>query len=160
HVALVVVRTLTVNSAFVMTASAREVGRSWVIRSGQSTVRNAIAVYVGVPLKAPEPFEVFRSENLPAVEFLFRILERISHPVVHAQIQIAHHKDRCLEAFSKVKGVVAHAEAFFNAGRKQNDVFRITVRAVDHRQDIGLLRSRRQSRTWTYTSDVEDYYRD
>src|SRR5207302_10852613 len=84
HVLLKVVRTFTVLGLFVMSAPARKVGGSRMFGSRQSAIRNAVAVNVLVTRESAQAIEVFFAQHLPARERLFRILEWVRHPVVHA----------------------------------------------------------------------------
>ena len=146
HVVLVIVRTLAVHGLLVVPASTSEVRSRRVIRSRERAVRNTVSIHVGVTLEAPKFLEILNRKHLASIEFLRWIFERIRHPVVHAKVEIAHHEDRRLKSFGKIEGFITHIEAFPDAGRQENDVFRIAVRAINQRENVGLLRSGRQSR--------------
>ena len=108
-------------------------------------------------MKLPSLLQIFGGEHLAAIELLRGVFERIRHPVVHAEIEIAHHEDRSLEALGQIEGVDRHVEAFRDAGRQQHDVLRVAVGAVDHRENVRLLRACRKTRAGSDARDIEDH---
>src|SRR5207245_2780160 len=96
---------------FIMAASASEVRSRRMIRSGKRAIRNAVAIDVTIALKTPKLLQVFSAQYLAAIEFFRRVRERIRHPVIHSQIEIAHHKNGRLESFRKIEGFIGHVEA-------------------------------------------------
>src|SRR5262252_8314439 len=140
-----------------MTATPRKVRGCGMVRSGQGPIRNAVPIYISITLEAAQFLQLFGVEHLASIEFLLRIYERIGHPVVHPEIEIAHDEYGRLESFGKIERVVPHRKTFFNTGWKQHDVLGIAMRAIDHRENVGLLRSCRQTCTRSHASDVEDY---
>src|SRR5437879_6183505 len=67
HIVLVIVWTLTVSRILVMAASAREVRRGGMIRSGQCAVRDAVAVDIAIALETSELFEILGRKHLTAI---------------------------------------------------------------------------------------------
>src|SRR6266850_7045774 len=128
-----------------------------MICSGQRAIWNAVAVHVAVPLETSKLFEIFGCEHFPAIESLLWIFEWIGHPVIHAQIEVAHHENRRLESFRKVKRLVTHVETLGDARRQQHDVFCVTMRSINQGQNVGLLGPGRQTCAWPNARDIEDY---
>jgi hypothetical protein len=130
-----------------------------MIRSGKCAIADPVAIHITVALETSEPLEVFGTEHLAAVEFPGGILEGIRHPVVHAQIEITHHKHGRLKSFRQIEGIHGHVEAFRYAAGQQHDVLRVAVRAVDDRKDVRLLRTGRQPGAGPDARDIEDHDR-
>ena len=104
-----------------------------MIRARKRAIGNAVTIHIAITLEASKPLQVLHRKDLAAIEFLGGILERIRHPIVHAQIEITHHENGCLEAFRKIESDVRHFETLFNARRDQHHVFGVAMRAIDHR---------------------------
>src|SRR5206468_3494536 len=88
HVALPVVGTLGILALLVVTGAAREVGSLGMVGAGDSAVADPVAIEIAITLEAPETLEVFLGEHLAAIDRLFRILEWVAHPVVHAEVEV------------------------------------------------------------------------
>src|SRR5438105_8480596 len=95
---LVILRTFGITRKGVVPRSAREVRRIGMIGARQCAPRNAVVVDVVItsPFSA-ELRELFGVQHFAAANGLLRILERIGHPIVHAEVEIAHYKDGSLE---------------------------------------------------------------
>ena len=87
-----------------------------MIGAGQGAVADAVAVHIFVAREAAQPFEIFGGQNLAAVLRLLGILERLRHPVVHAQIEVGHDEHRRLQLLRQIKRIARHAETFADAG--------------------------------------------
>src|SRR5438105_3852380 len=103
HVVLVIIRALAVHGLLIVAAATSEVRGRRMIRSGQRAVRNAVAIDISVALETSELLQFFDREHLAAIELLPGIVERIRHPVIHTQIEIAYHEYRRLESLGKIK---------------------------------------------------------
>ena len=84
HVVLIIVRTLTVECLLVVSRAAREVGRRGMLRARQGAIRDTIFVDIFIAREAAESVQIVRTEHLAALEWLFRIFERLGHPIIHA----------------------------------------------------------------------------
>ena len=109
--------------------------------AGIGTIGNAVAVDIEI---APEAlchgFKVFAAQHFAAVIAIAVVkFQRRRHPLVHAEIKIAHDNDGCLQAFREVKGFDSHAEAFGRRGREKQYVLGIAMRGISGGEDIGLL---------------------
>ena len=96
----------------VVARAAREVRRERMIGAGQRAPRNAVAVdvVVAAPL-ALQLRELLGGEHLAALDRLGRILERIGHPVVHAEVEIAQDEDRRLELLGEIERLAARTRS-------------------------------------------------
>ena len=107
------------------------------------TVDGAVAVNVEIATEIFERIEhVLFTNDLSSIHGLVGVGEPAASPAVHAQIQVAHAEDGCLETFSVVKGSPAVLEAFLNGTGDENDVLRVAVASLVEHGDVGLLRSR------------------
>ena len=96
------------------------------------------------------------SSSLPRSERLVRILERVRHPGIHAEVEIAHHEHQRLEAFGQVERVHRHRVALLHRRRQQHDVLRVAVRQRRHLKDVSLRRARREPGGRPDALNVED----
>ncbi len=156
HDALVFIGLLGIAGSIVVARTAREVRSLRMLGAGQRTPADGVAVHVPVARKAAQPLEVFSGEHLAAVERLFRILKRLGHPVVHAQIEIGEHEDRRLQTFSEIECGVAEVKALLDRSGQQNDVLGVAVGEERGRKQIGLRSTRRHSRRGTAALHIED----
>ena len=132
-----------------------------MVGAGKRAVGNSVIIHVGISFELADPVQVFGGKNFAAVEFLtFREFKRIRHPIIHAEIEIAHDEDGSLESLCEIERLVSHRVAFFDASGNEDNVLGVAVRTKDHRQDVGLLGSRRQSGTGTDAGNIEDDGRD
>src|SRR5215471_10165373 len=127
-----------------------------MIGSRKRSIGYAVTIDVAVALEASKFFQIFCAEDLASIELFLRIRKRIRHPIIHAQIQIAHHEDWRLESFGEIKCLVPHVKAFGNAGWQQHDMLRVPMGRENHGKNVGLLRSRRQSSAWTDARNIEN----
>ena len=81
-------------------------------------------------------------------------------PVVHADVEVAQHEDRRLEAFGEVEGIDRELERFARIGRKQADVARVAVRGIGAEHQVALLRARRHAGRWAGALHIEERRRD
>src|SRR5215471_15553245 len=84
HVVDVIVWSLTVLRFLIVAAASGEIGGLRHVGSRQGTVRDAIAIYVFVAGKSAQALQFFLGQNFSTSDWLFRIVERIGHPIVHA----------------------------------------------------------------------------
>ena len=132
HVVGVIVRTLAVLRLLVVSAAAREPCRSGMVGSRQGAIADAVAVHVLVAREAAQPFQIFRGQHLAAIHRLLGILERLRHPVVHAEIEIGHDEHRRLQLLGEIERLARHAEALGHAARKQHGMLGVAVRELGH----------------------------
>ncbi len=128
HHLQVLVRLLGVARRIVVSRAAREVRRLGMIGARQRAPADGVAVHIAVAREAAQPFEVFRGQHLAAIQRLVRIGERLRHPVVHAQVEIAEHKHRRLQPLGQIERRVAELEALLHRARQQNNVLGVAVR--------------------------------
>ena len=112
QVLLPVIRPLTVDSLGIMTRAACKVRRAVVVRAGQRTVADAIAIHVLEARPGAEALNILRRQHLAAVEWFLWISERLTHPQIHTEVQVAQHKDRRLQTLSQVEGLHAEFKTF------------------------------------------------
>ena len=154
-----ILRPLAVNGLGVVPAAAGEVPRGGMLGPGQGAVTNAVAVYVAVALEAAEPAQVFRAEHLAPRNRFFGIRKSVRHPIVHAQVEVAHDEDRRLEFFRQVKSLDRHRVTLLNRGREQQDVLGVAVGENGGREDVALGGPRGQARRRSHALDVENHGR-
>ena len=83
----------------------------------------------------------------------------IAEPILHADVEVEHHEDGCLQAVGQVEGQCGELECLlWIFGEKQN-VLGITVRRVRARHNVGLLRACRHACGRAAALNVEDYRR-
>jgi len=73
---------------------AGEVCGGVVVGPWQRAITDAVAVHIFVARKSAEAVEIFFAQNFSARDWLFWIFKRISHPVVHAKIEVGHDKNK------------------------------------------------------------------
>ena len=98
---------------------------------------------------------VAASSTLAAVERLIGIRERLRHPVVHAEVEVAHHEDHDLETLGQIERLHRHRVALFDRGRDQHDLLGVAVRQHSGREQVPLRRARRQPGGRPHALDVE-----
>src|SRR5262249_51239642 len=131
HVRLPVVRLLAVRRGLRVTGAAREVRRAWMIRPRERSIADAVAVDVLVATeRSAELFQPLDVEHLAAIERLRDRLERIAHPVVHAEVEVGHDEHERLQPFGEVERFGAELETLFRIPRKQERMPAIAVRKV------------------------------
>ena len=92
HVLHVIVGALAVLAAGVVAGAAREIRRR--VGAGQRAVRDAVAVHVLVAAPLADARDGLRVQHLAAIDGRLGIRERIRHPRVHAEVEIAHDEHR------------------------------------------------------------------
>ena len=152
-----VVRPLAVERLLVVAGAAREVGRH--AGAGQRPVGNAVAVDVLVAAPVADAGQRLGVEHLAAIERLGRVLERVGHPGVHAEVEVAHHEDGRLQALGEVEGVLRHLVALGDGRRQQEDVAAVAVRQAGGEGDVLLRGAGRQAGRRADALDVEDHRR-
>ena len=68
------------------------------------------------------------AQHLAAVQRSLGIGKRIAHPVVHAQVQVAHHEHRSLQLLGQVEGVHGKLKALAHRCRKQHRMLGVAMR--------------------------------
>jgi len=126
EVVRIVVGALAVQRLVVVTRTAREERGSAV--AGDRAVRNPVAIDVAIARELAELLEFVCIQPLAAIERLGRIVERLRHPGIHAQVKIGHHEDRRLESLGDFERVHRHRVALVDRGRQQHRVLGIAVR--------------------------------
>ena len=152
-----VVRPLAVERLLVVAGAAGEVRRH--AGAGQRPVGNAVAVDVLVAAPVADARQRLGVEHLAAIERLGRVLERVGHPGVHAEVEIAHHEDGRLQALGEVEGVLRHLVALGDGRRQQEDVAAVAVRQAGGEGDVLLRGAGRQAGRRADALDVEDHRR-
>ena len=71
--------------------------------------------------------------------------KRLRDMVVHTEIEVGHDDDGRLEAFGQIESIGGHLETLFWGSRKEQRMFRITMRSISREQNVRLLRPRRHS---------------
>ena len=153
-----VVRPLAVVRLLVVAGAAREVGRHAGARAacGRGCRRRRR------PCSGPSRrwrASVSASSTLPRSSGLVGILERIGHPGVHAEVEIAHHEDGRLEALGEVEGVLRHLVALGDRRRQQQDVLGSRRATGRRRRRCPLRGAGRQAGRRADALDVEDHRR-
>ena len=127
-----------------------------MIGSGESAVWNTVAVHILVACESAEAIKIFLAQNFSALDRLFRVFERIRHPVVHAKIKIGHHEHQCLELLRQLKRILGHAETLLRGTRNKQDVLGVAVGEKCGGKDVALRGARRQASRRANTLDVPD----
>src|SRR5262249_52268271 len=138
QIVAVVVGPLAVLAFLVMSGTAREPGALRMIDAGQSAIAEAIPFAILVAGETTNPAEASFRQDLAALNRLSWILERVRHPVVHAEVQVAHHKDWRLQLVGEIERLVRHGEALRRRTRNQHGMNRVAVRQLGHELDIAL----------------------
>ena len=126
-------------------------------RARQRAVANAVAVHVAVALESAQAIQVVHRQHLAAHDGFCRIGERVRHPIVHAQVEIAHDEDGCLKFLGQVKGLDGHGVALFDRMGEQQNVLGVAVREDRGGEDIGLGSSCGQAGRRAHALDVENH---
>ena len=116
-----------------------------MIGAGKRAIRNGVAVDVFVTRKTARLLQLFFGQYLAALQRLFGILERLGHPVVHAQVEIRHDEHRRLHLLRQVEGIARHREALRGRAGEQHGMLGVAVREPGNEADVALRGSRRQS---------------
>ena len=130
-----------------------------MVGSRQRPVRNRIAVHVLVAGKSAQTVQVFLGKHLAAVQRLFRIGERLGHPVVHAQIEIGENEDRRLQSLGEIEGLLRELVALFDRAGQQHHVLGIAMRQESDRQHVALHGAGGHAGRRPDALDVEDHTR-
>src|SRR6476660_586320 len=157
HVVLEVIGALAVLRLLVVAGAAREVRCCGMIGSRQRAVTDTVSVNIFVASEPAEPIQIFFAQNLATGDRFLWIFERISHPVIHSEIEIGHHKDQSLEFFRKLERLNPHVEALVRRRWQQHDVLGIAMRKERGGENVALRSAGWQAGGWTNALDVPDY---
>src|SRR5579883_2459075 len=148
---------LAVAGILVVARAAREVAGRLVLRSGDGPPGDAVVVNVAVatPL-AVQAVQVLRRQHLATVELSLGVLERVGHPQVHAEVEIAQQEDRRLQPLRQVEGELAELVHLFDRARQEDWVLRIAVREAVGEGQVTLVGARRQAGRGAHALDVAD----
>ena len=129
-------RAFAIGSVGGVTCTTGEIGSHWAIRAGDGAIRHAIAINVQVtaPILAKlvlKTLQRLNIQHLATIQWTFWIFELVRNPDIHAQIEIAQHKDRCLQAFCQIQSRASHLKAFFGVGREEDYVASVTMAEVE-----------------------------
>ena len=102
-----------------------------MLGAGKGAVGNAVAIHVAVALKFPDPLQVRGRKHLAARNRFVGVFERVGHPVVHPEIEIAHQEDRSLKLLGEIECLHRHGVALLDRGGQQQDVHGVAMRQVD-----------------------------
>ena len=127
------------------------------MRARQRAPRNAVAVHVFVATKILARFQFFRSHHLAAVIVACVVpSERFAQALVHANVEIGHHKNRGLQAVCQIERRGRMLKAFVWILREQQHVLGVAMRRVGARDQVGLLGSRGHAGGWSTALHVDD----
>ena len=148
-----------VTGIFVVPGAPGEVGRARTTIPHHRAVGDAVAVHVqiaapGDALFLFPSFQVFFPEHLAPVHVLVGVGKGLAHPVVHAQVQVAHHEHRGLEPLGDVESAPAEFEGLVDVRREEEDVLGIAVAGEVDEEDVALLGAGRQARAGPHPLDV------
>ena len=101
-------------------------------------------------------FEFLGAQHLAAIHRLVGIGERLGHPEVHAQVEVAEHEDRRLQALGQVEGLPAELEALLHRAGQQADVARVAVAQVVGLEHVALGGAGGQAGARPHALDVPD----
>ena len=107
----VIFRTLGVLRFLVVSAAARKPCRIGVLGSGQRAIADAVSVHILIAGKAAKPIQIFLAQYFAAIQRRLRIRERIAHPVIHPDIQVAEHEHRSLQTLGNIERRPAELKA-------------------------------------------------
>jgi len=88
-----------------------------MVSAWKRAIAHTIVIYILIAGKPAEPCQVLCTQYLAAIEWFIWISKWRGHPVIHAEIEVGHDKDRCLQLFSKVERCLGHLVAFVNTAR-------------------------------------------
>ena len=112
------------------------------VRAGQGTPRNSVAVYVFVAAKISAGFEHFGCHDLATVVITAFVPHKgFAQPLVHADVQVGHHKHRRLQAIGQIKRSGRMFKTLGGVFGEQKHVFGVAVRCIGTGDDVGLLRT-------------------
>ena len=139
-------RVFRITGIRIMARAPGEVSRAGTSISHHRTVGDAVPIHVQVaaprhPLLLFPPLQVFLPEDFAPVHRLLGIAKGPAHPVVHAQVQVAHHEHHGLETLCDVESPPAKLEGFVDVGGEEQDVFGIAVAGKVGQKNVALLRS-------------------
>src|ERR1700733_6582393 len=138
HVVRIIVGTFAVSGALIVSAASSKVSGRRMVRSRKSAVTDAVAVDVLVAGKTSRLVEICFAQNLAALDRRSRILKRIGHPIVHAEIEIGHDENQRLKLLSQIERILRHGETFGDRTRNQQDVLGIAVREKCGGKNVAL----------------------
>ena len=145
HHFLVFVGNFGVAAELVVAGPASEVG-PFGMHAGQGARRDLIFVFAGVALEFGQLFDFFQAQDAAAIGLISVVpFEARDHPIVHADVEIGHQKDRRLEALGQIESDRREFEALGRIRRKQQNMFRVAVRRVGAFEQIALLGARRHA---------------
>jgi hypothetical protein len=98
------------------------------MHAGHGAVGNTVTVDVQVTMEFLHLLQLFAAVHLAAVGHVVVVPFQIgAHPVVHADIEIAQHHDRRLQALGQIKGIAREVETLLRIARKQAHVFGVAM---------------------------------
>ncbi len=113
---------------FIVTGSTSKVGAHRVLVARQGAIGDTIAILVEITTPIVfDLFEVFFPKDLAAIQRSFGVFEWLAHPLVHAHVQVAEHKDRGLQPFGNIQRFPAKFETFIDITRQKDDGVRVAV---------------------------------
>ena len=137
---------LAVARISILGRAAGEIRSAFGMRSGMGPVGNAVAVHVEVAAEVFSRLQQLVGHHLAAIVRAFVVPgQRFAEPVLHADVQVEHDEDWCLQAVGEVERQRGEVERFLGVLRKQEHVLGVPVRCIGARQDIRLLRARRHA---------------
>ena len=161
HAAKVDVAVLAVAGVLVVRGAAHQVGPPVRVGRGDRAPRDPVAVHVEVPPPVLHPLEPLRVELLaPVVAARVVPAEGVGGPVVHPEVEVAHHDDGGLDTLGEVERGRRELERLGRVLREEEHVLGVAVRCVCAREDVRLLGAGRHAGRGAAALDVEQHHRD
>src|SRR5690554_2258029 len=154
HVLLPVVRALGVAGELVVARAAPEPGTAGVGVAGQRAVGDAVAVHVLVTRPTFYLGQLLGVQYLAALHGRGGVVERLAHPVVHADVQVGQHQNGRLQRVGQVVRLVAELEALLDRGGEEQHVFGVAVPDGVGEADVALASAGGQARAGPHALDV------
>ena len=157
HVVQVIGAGFGIFRARILGGSACKVSALRRVRTGVGAKRNAIFIDIQIPPEVRAGVQhVARHDFATVVGARFVPRERRGEALIHADIEIGHHKDWRLQPISKIQGRRGMLETLMRIFGKQQDVFGVAMRRVGAGEHVGLLRSRGHSGGGSAALDIDD----
>ena len=94
--------------------------------------------------------------TLPRLIGVVGIFERLRHPVVHAEVEVAHHEHRRLQLLGEIEGLTGHGEALAHADGISIGWWVSPCESEAVEADVALRGARRQAGGRPHALDVQD----
>ncbi|OIQ65970.1 hypothetical protein GALL_524670 [mine drainage metagenome] len=129
--------------------------------AGIGAIGDTVAVDVEIPAKVAAVLEHLRRHHLAAVVLAGIVpLQRAAEPVVHANIEIEHDKNRGLQPLGEVEGGGCEFERLGRILREQQHMLGVAMGSIGAGEDVALLGAGRHAGRWAGALHVHDHGRD